>query len=92
MMLEVLMAKKTFSVDQLKNTVNRVLSVSITDRANREGIIAVLEYVLHQTGNYRGYRYLCHSEVPDGHFPGIRFYDVDNPNFVDCDDTRRSYK
>lgn len=35
------------------------------------GMIKVLEMVLHQTGNYRGFRFLMLDEVPDNHLPGI---------------------
>lgn len=88
------MGRKTFSVDTFKDQINNILAVSRLSSDRREGFIAALEYVLQETGNYRGYRYLLSSEVPEGHQPGIRF-DINGGGahaFDDCDSTRRSYR
>tara|TARA_Y100001937_G_scaffold10992_1_gene13348 strand:+ start:151 stop:345 length:195 start_codon:yes stop_codon:yes gene_type:complete len=34
-------------------------------------MIAVLENILHETGNYEGFGYLFYDEVPRGELPGI---------------------
>lgn len=92
------MGRKTFNVDTFKDQINKVLAASVVSADRREGMIVALEYVLHETGNYRGYRYLLSSEVPEGHQPGIRIpgirYDVNSEvhSFDDCDSTRRSYR
>ena len=87
------MGRKTFNVDTFKDQINTILAGSVISADRREGFIAALELVLHETDNYRGYRYLLSSEVPEGHQPGIR-YDVNGEvhSFDDCDSTRRSYR
>jgi hypothetical protein len=69
------MAKKTFKVEDLKDMVNRVLLES-NDKygaspALRQGMMNVLEQVLHETGNYGGFKHLRPSQVPFGNIPGI---------------------
>jgi hypothetical protein len=67
--------RKTIDVQYLVETVNEALRTSTTDPKTRLGMIAILEDVLHKTGNYRGYRYLTISEVPEGeHMPGVHYY------------------
>ena len=67
------MAKKTFKVDDLREMVNHSLSNSSNDQLHQlDGMIAILEQVLHETGNYHGFRYLEQREVPDDCFPGIK--------------------
>lgn len=87
------MGRKTFNVDTFKDQINKVLAASVVTSDRREGFIAALELVLHDTGNYRGYRYLLSSEVPEGHQPGIR-YDANGGvhSFDECDSTRRQYR
>jgi hypothetical protein len=87
------MAQKTVSVDYLRDTINKALATSTCGREGREAMDAILCNVLHSTGNYRGFRYLVESEVPDGTNPGIRYdHDTDGwCNFIDTDDTRRHY-
>ena len=89
--------RKTFSVELLLTTVNNLLQHSAECYADRRtGMISVLESVLHQTGNYKGYRYLTADEIPAGGMPGIHH----GPNgdmlpypdrFKNTDETRRSY-
>lgn len=87
------MGRKTFNADTFKDQINKVLAASVVSADRREGMIVALEYVLHDTDNYRGYRYLTVKEVPDGHKPGIR-YEAGAPahSFDDCDSTRRQYR
>jgi len=88
--------RKTVNVDELKRMTNQILAVSTVEPAMRKGWQASLEWVLHETGNYRGFRYLSASEVPNGHPPGIR-HGPDGEmlpfecRFVATDDTRVSY-
>ena len=87
------MSKKTFKVDAFKDQINKILAMSLVTADRREGFIAALEYVLHETDNYRGYRYLTVKEVPEGHQPGIRYEDGSPTHlFDDCDSTRRQYR
>jgi hypothetical protein len=69
------MARKTVSVDYLRDTVNKALATSTCGREGREAMNAILCDVLHSTGNYRGFRYLAKYRC----------------NFIDTDDTRRHY-
>lgn len=91
------MGRKTISIEALKNEVNRMLAESVQDKADREGMIAVLENVLIATDNYKGYRYLSEKEVPAFALPGIRlndeaFKDPDpTAKFKDTDHTRVHY-
>jgi hypothetical protein len=55
-----------------------------------------LEYVLHESGNYRGFRYLLAAEVPAGAKPGV-IYEGHLPHpdiekrFANTDNTRVQY-
>jgi hypothetical protein len=48
--------------------------------------------ILHETGNYSGFRYLTEKEVPEGHLPGIRWKDGTYPIFAHTDHTRVEFK
>ncbi len=75
--------RKTMNVEDLKNYANNQLSTSIRyerqkdsleniDAEFRKGVMAMIEAVLMDTGNYKGFRYLAIDEVPTGCLPGIR--------------------
>jgi len=89
------MARKTFNVDQFKELVNNTLASTTENEVQyRHGIIAALEHILHDTGNYKGYRYLTVAEVPYG-LPGINGPIEDlsyEERFANTDSTRRAYK
>jgi hypothetical protein len=65
------MAKTTIRVRDLVEKVNRMLSLSTCGAEGREALVSVISSVLHETGNYAGFRYLDEGEVPQGHLPGI---------------------
>jgi len=102
------MARKTFDVSTMVDEANDMLKKSASDMVEfRKGVSAMLERVLHDTGNYKGYRSLYDNEV-DGN-PGCRPHngkrwitEAGVPTdeyqsygvdtwFVDVDDTRRQY-
>lgn len=68
------MARKTYSVSDLRDKVNNMLAHSHANSADLNGSLAVaevgsrlalctlLESVLHDTDNYRGFRYLDGAE------------------------------
>lgn len=89
------MAKKTFNVDKFKELVNNTLATTGEGEMQyRYGIIDALEHVLHETGNYKGFRYLSKDEVPWG-IPGINGPIEDlsyEDRFKNTDLTRRQYK
>lgn len=51
-------ARKTFEVAKFKASVNQRLAVSTCSPEERYAMASVLESVLHETGNYRGFGYL----------------------------------
>ena len=65
------MGRKTFSVENMRLEVNERLRRSVCPAEARQGLCDALEYVLHASGNYRGFRYLWKHDVPTGHLPGI---------------------
>lgn len=80
------MSRKTISVEAVKALVNRRLDALDTSKEQRRELGHLLESVLHQTGNYKGFRYLPseHAEEPP-YAPGTTHL---KPGY---DDTRRSY-
>ena len=93
--------RKTVTVKALVERVNRMNKESTCSREIRQGWNELLESVLHETGNYRGYGYCQKEDVPAGAAPGVR-YETDarghrvpcadyTERFRDCDDTRRRY-
>jgi hypothetical protein len=64
-------ARKTIKVTDLLDKVNDILATTTCNQDIRQGAINLLEHVLHETGNYRGFRYLDADEVPNGEKPGI---------------------
>ena len=91
------MARKTFKVEDLVIAVNRKLRNGIDTIDTRYGMIALIEQVLHDSGNYKGYRFLTQAEIPSSHKPGIHT-DTNGDilpypdRFKDTDDTRREYR
>jgi hypothetical protein len=65
--------RKTIKVEQLVEIVNDMLKNSLEEsKERRQGAMNVLEAVLHDTGNYNGFRYLLAEEIVDG-APGINY-------------------
>lgn len=88
--------RKTFEVEKLKAIVN-IANMSIYgSKDQRDGANSLLEHVLHETGNYKGFKYLREEDLPtvdhDGKRikPGIIF-DHENHNHVYPDESRRMY-
>lgn len=76
------MARKTVNVQAVKELANRTLAsnAAFLDQSYRNGVIGMVEAVLHNTDNYKGFKYLP-SEW-DESINGLR---------VGYDDTRREY-
>lgn len=86
--------RKTFDVAELVNLVNGICKDSDPEYAERrQGAMNVLECILHQTGNYKGFRYLMNGQCSGN--PGVRYKDgniLDYPaRFEDTDRTRVMY-
>lgn len=67
------MARKTINVADVRESANQILAASTTSPDVRLGICSMLEKILMDSGNYKGYRYLGSTEVPEGQDPGIRW-------------------
>ena len=89
------MTRKTFEVSKLVDTVNSILKSTGPERAEtRQGMMNVLEHVLHETGNYKGFRYLLKDECEGN--PGVNYLNgVPHPDvnlrFDNTDRTRVMY-
>ena len=82
------MGRKTCPVVDIAKLVNEQNRCSTCSPLIREGWNTLLEEILHDTGNYRGYGYLRSKDVPKGELPGI---DGEEGNFTHPDETRRFY-
>ena len=93
------MAKKTISIEALKNKVNEKNKVSTCSPDVRNGWNDLLESTLHGTESYKGFRYLTSKEVPDDALPGINvnlglMHEMntgDSGVFKNTDDSRKFY-
>lgn len=76
------MASKTIDVERVKEIVNNLLANSTDDVTPAERLTAahVLEIVLMDTGNYKGY----------GHVPGTWDFTMSPPKLIG-DESRRQY-
>ena len=94
--------RKTMNVEDLKDFANNQLMSSIRylsqensfegiDAEFRKGVMAMIEAVLMETDNYKGYRYLELAEVPTGCTPGIRRDRGEEKQFENTDRTRVRY-
>lgn len=57
------MARKTIEVGKILKLANHFLANPNSTPDQREGVCAMLETVLFETGNYEGYRYLDTDEI-----------------------------
>ena len=57
------MARKTIEVGKILKLANHFLANPNSTPDQREGVCAMIETVLFETGNYSGYRYLDTDEV-----------------------------
>lgn len=86
--------RKTFKVEDLRSMVNATLANSTggeIGKYRRQGIQTVLEQVLMDADQYRGFRYLDASEVPAGELPGIVRSDDGTPKNEFPDESRVKY-
>lgn len=89
--------RKTTEIATIVDHVNAMLADTYyTTPDMRLGAIVVLERILHDTGNYAGFRYLGNDELPVEVMPGVR-YDANDilpypERFENTDDSRRQYR
>lgn len=56
-------ARKTVEVGKVLRMANWFLAAENTTADEREGVCALMEAILFETGNYRGYRYLDTDQI-----------------------------
>ena len=83
--------RKTFNVAAFKEKINWRLSNCFLAEDEMKQLCMTLEDVLHDTGNYGGFRYLGISEVPEGEVPGIRWDSIQAEQFTNTNGYRRKY-
>lgn len=59
------MARKTIEVGKVLRIANNFLAAKHTTADERESVCAVMEAILFETDNYRGYAYLPKENYPD---------------------------
>lgn len=91
------MKHKTIKIEELRTLVNALLLHSADDQEEqRSGMVTVLQQVLSDTGNYKGFGYLTPRDMlssDQGKTPGINHYEITNPDdrFTNCLTYRRIY-
>lgn len=55
--------KKTINVELLKNKANELLAIEEMPVGEKYGVIAMLETILHKSGNYKGFMFLDNSST-----------------------------
>ena len=94
--------RKTIEVEKVKDMANRALVASMrwsnedgkyvaVDRYWRQGVMLVVEQVLMESDNYKGFGYLSEDDVPKGELPGIRLNNQIPDRFENTDNTRVRY-
>ena len=88
----------TVKVTDLIEMVNNCLRDSGNDQQQyRAGMMAILESTLHDTKNYKGFRYLAKEELSQGFVPGINTTEEGQmvleyeARFANTDSTRVKY-
>jgi hypothetical protein len=88
-------AKKTISIATIKDIINVQLLNSADDKTSaREALSILIEKILTDTGNYRGFSHLRESDMTKsarGTSVGIRWNEGEHDAFRDTDRTRRHY-
>lgn len=82
------MARKTVTVDYIREMTNSMLANGKGTAQERKAVMIFLEDILHKTGNYKGFYYLGVDSVPEGHLPGRN---ETGDIFANCDKTRVHY-
>ena len=90
---------KTIKVEKIRTQINSMIARSTCSPDGRQGMIQVLESLLHESGHYNGFRYLLSDEIPAGELPGINNHisddvthdELSEARFKDTDPTRVQY-
>lgn len=63
--------RKTIDVRELKAKLNWLLSLDCIGAKEKQGVIALGEELLHNSGNYEGYRYPWYDPEEHGPIAGV---------------------
>ena len=77
--------------ERKKDSLENIIECVKCDAEYRKGVMAMIEAVLFEADNYKGYRYLAVDEIPTGCTPGIRRNRGKEKQFENTDNTRVRY-
>lgn len=60
--------RSTFEVNKIKAAANNMLSNDLLSPDEKQGIVHLLSHILHESGNYAGFRYLDSYNSTDPEF------------------------
>ena len=84
--------RKTISVEKMKLMINTANKSVYGTREQRQGANSILEHVLHETGNYKGFWHYRADELPnDRRVKAGIIFDSVNHNHEFPDDSRVFY-
>jgi len=79
--------KKTIKVEEIKESINDILLNTGNDKTEtRQAVMSMLEDILHQTGNYKGFCYLNAFDMEksrEGYSVGINYGNNGEPADMD---------
>lgn len=86
-------ARKTVEVGKILRMANSFLAAENTTADEREGVCALMEAILFETGNYRGYRYLDTDQIEGNgsrrfYFPSGKIVDDHDADLRDINKIR----
>ena len=85
------MSKRSGSMELVVSKANQYMRADMGSREGRQMLHTFVGALLMETNNYRGFRYLCHHEVPPGQLPGILFDTTGEQQHKYPDDSRINF-
>lgn len=86
------MPRKTIEISYIISKSNEFFLHSADDmELERDALMMFVFDILHETGNYKGFRYLCAKDMAEsdnGKSVGIVYLENGDPDFTDSDNTR----
>ena len=86
------MPRKTIKIASIVDKCNEfLLNTADEMQLERDALMMFVFDILHETGNYKGFRYLCAKDMAEsdnGKSVGIIFDENGDPNFNGCDNSR----
>ena len=86
------MPRKTIKIASIVGKCNEfLLNTADEMKLERDALMMFVFDILHETGNYKGFRYLCAKDMAEsdnGKSVGIVYLENGDPDFTDSDNTR----